>query len=499
MDFMEHILTASKMLLLWDLPLWIVAGLAIGIFLGALPGVSGVLAISLMLAPSYYMPPLQAIVCMTAIYTGSVYGGGITAVLLNIPGTPAAIATVFDGYPMTTSGRHNEALGLGIMSSAVGLFVSYLIVLFLFLPLGKIILKFGSVEMLMVVIFAITSVGLVRGQVIPMILTSMFGILVGTIGSSPYGHARGTFGEMALFEGIPIIPALLGMLAVSELFIMMEREYVMDKGATPRQDIREIIKGMVKTFHYGKTLMRSSLIGTVIGLMPAAGSTIACMVSYGVAKKSSKNPEKFGKGEPEGVVSAETANNGSEGGAMATMMLLGVPGSVTTALLLAAFMIQGMSPGPYLIREHLNFAYAVILIQFVIAIALVVVATLFVYYFGRLVYLPTRILVPAIFIFAVLGALAPRNLIIDVGIMLLFAIFGYVMKKLEYPIMGVILGFILGKLIDTSFVRAYLLFSDDIWALFNRPVFLILVFLNLVSIFWPYLSSRYTSFKAKLF
>ena len=497
MEFLTHIQTAATMLMSWDIPLWILAGLCIGITLGALPGVSGVLAITLLLGPSYYMEPLPAIVFLTTIYTGSVYGGGISAILLNIPGTPAAIATGIDGYEMTKQGKHNQALGLSIISSAVGCFLSYLIVLFLFLPLGKIVLKFGPPEMLMVVIFAMASIGAVRGEIASTMLFGMFGILVGTIGASPYGNARGIFGFDALYEGIPLIPALLGMLAVSELLIMMERQYVINEGAKPRQNLGEIIRGMGSAFRYKGTMLKGALIGTVIGLMPAAGSTIASMVSHGVAKRSSKTPEKFGKGEPAGVVAAETANNGSEGGAVATMMLLGIPGSVTTALLIAAFMIHGMSPGPFLVREHLDFAYAVILVQFAQAAGLVVVATLFVNYFGRLVYLPTRILVPAVLIMAVVGALSPRGLTIDVTVMLLFAAFGYIMKKLEYPIMGFILGFILGGMVDRELLKTFLLFEDDLAGLWERTAFLLLVALTVLSVAWPKLVSMIRTYRSK--
>jgi putative tricarboxylic transport membrane protein len=497
MEFIAHIQAAAGMLMSWEIPLWILAGLCVGITLGALPGVSGVLAITLLLGPSYYMKPLPAIVFLTTIYTGSVYGGGISAILLNIPGTPAAIATGFDGYEMTKQGKHNQALGLSIISSAVGCFVSYFIVLLLFLPLGKIVIKFGPPEMLMVVIFAMTSIGAVRGEIGPTLLFGMFGILVGTIGASPYGNARGIFGQDALYEGIPLIPALLGMLAVSELLIMIERQYVIDEDAKPQQKIGEIILGIGSAFRYRSTMLKGALLGTVIGLMPAAGSTIASMVSHGFAKRTSKNPENFGKGEPAGVVAAETANNGSEGGAVATMMLLGIPGSVTTALLIAAFMIHGMSPGPFLVREHLNFAYAVILVQFLQAIGLVVVATLFVNYFGRLVYLPTRILVPAVLIMAVVGALSPRGLIVDVTVMLLFAAFGYLMKKLDYPIMGFILGFILGGMVDRELLKTFLLYEDDLAGLWQRPAFIILIFITVLSILWPKITSAIKLLKKK--
>ena len=479
------------MLFTWDLPLWIIGGLTVGMILGAMPGISGVIAITLLLAPSYHMPPLSAIIFLTAIYTGSVYGGGVTSILLKIPGTPAAVATSFDGYPMTQAGRHNEALGLSIMSSAVGCFLSYAVVLALFLPLGQIVLKFGPPEMLMVVLFAIASVGLVGGEVIPSLITGLFGILLGTIGASSMANARGTFGQDALFEGIPLIPALLGLLAVSQLFVMTEREYVTSDGELPQQSLFEIIKGMTASFRHLGTLIKSSFVGVGIGLMPAAGSTIASMVSYGLARRSSSNPDNFGHGEPEGVVAAESANNGSEGGAVATMMLLGIPGSATTALLLAAFMIHGMSPGPYLVRENLDFAYAVIISQFLQAAGLIIVAALFVNYFSRLIYLPIRILVPAVFVFSMVGALADRGLIIDVWVMLVFALIGLILKKLEYPIVGFILGFVLGGLVDREFMKSFLLFEDDLSGLFTRPAFVALLVLTLISLFWSKLKALF--------
>jgi putative tricarboxylic transport membrane protein len=330
----------------------------------------------------------------------------------------------------------------------------------------------------MVVIFAMTSVGMIKGEILQTVLLGLFGILVGTIGSSPYGHTRGTFGFPALFEGIPVVPALLGLLAVSELFIMIEQKYIIRTEKRPEQSVREIVAGMALVLKRPKTLIRSCLIGMGVGLMPAAGSTIAAMVSYAAARRASKHPERFGKGELDGVIAAEAANNGSEGGAVATMMLLGIPGSVTTALLIAAFMIHGMSPGPYLVRENLTFAYAVILNQFIQAFGLMVIATVFVNYFSRIIFVPTRILAPAVLVFSVVGAMSARGLIIDAVIMVLFAAFGYALKKLDYSFMGFILGFILGEVVDREFLKAYLMYADDLSDLFARPAFLILLALT---------------------
>ncbi len=487
MEFFDSLTQAFHMILNWQVPLWTIAGLSIGIVLGSIPGVSGVLAITLLLGPSYYMTPINAIIFLTAIYTGSIFGGGISAILLNIPGTPAAIATGFDGYALTRKGRHNEALGASIISSAIGCFVSYAVVLLLFPVLGIIVLNFGPAEMLMVVIFAIISIGVVKGEIVQTSMLGLFGILIGTVGSSAFGNARGTFDIDALYEGLPLIPALLGLLAVSELLFMVERTHVVDQGEESKQDLSQIVKGMFAALKHPRTLIRSSLVGVGIGLLPAAGSTISAMISYGMEKKRSKTPEKFGKGEISGLVAAETANNASEGGAVATMMLLGIPGSATTALLIAAFMIHGMSPGPFLVRDNLDFAYAVILIQFLQAAGLVVIGTLFVNYFARLIYLPVRILLPGVLIFSVVGALAPRSLMLDVVVMLIFAALGYIMKKLDYPIMGFILGLVLASLVDMEFVRTLLLFGDEPAELLKRPAFLVLVAITLGFVVWPHI------------
>lgn len=488
MELTDSLLKAISLLFAWDMPFWIVGGLSIGMVLGSLPGVSGVLAITLLLGPSYYMEPLDAIIFFSSIYSGSIYGGGLTAVLLNIPGTPSAIVTAFDGYALTKKGEPGKALGIGIMSSAVGMFVSYILCLLIFLPLGKIVLKFGPAEMLMVVTFALISVGLLKGEVRITITTGLFGILLGTIGSSAYGHSRGTFGQDTLLEGIPIVPALLGMLAISELLVLVERPFIVSDQTRVKLDIKSIYKGMLLVFRYPRTLVRGTLIGTVVGLMPAAGSTIASIISYGFAKKGSKDPDSFGQGNPEGIIAAETANNASEGGAVSTMMLLGIPGSVTTALLIAAFMIHGLAPGPFLIREHLDFAYAVLLCNLPQALALLVIAPIFVNYFGRLVYLPTRILVPGVLICSVVGALAPRGLLIDAVIMFIFGILGYVLKKIEFPVMGLILGLILGRMLDNEMIRAILMYADDPLPLFARPTFIFLLTLNLITLFWPKIS-----------
>jgi len=479
--------SAINMLLDWNVFLYLLLGLIAGIWIGAIPGVSGMLAISIMLIPSYYLSPIEAIIFLESIYTGAIYGGGITAVLLNVPGAPGAVATGFDGYEMTKSGHHNEALGIGLMASVVGCFFGYLLIIFLFIPLANLVVRFGPSEMLMVVLFALTVIGLVRGGIIKTLLIGFLGLLIGTIGASPFGMPRGTFGIDALYEGIPLVPAILGMLAVSELFFMIEKELIVSTSER-KKDVKLIFKGAWSYFKYKTTTVRSLIIGVIIGLLPAAGSTIASTVSYGQARSASRHPDTFGKGNPEGVAAAETANNSSEGGAMATMMAFGVPGSGATAILMAAFMIHGMNPGPYLVKDHMDFAYAIFVANLFEALFLGLIGLAFIYYLSRVVFVPTRILVPAITIIAVLGSLALRGLIIDVVVLLAFGILGYMCRKFGYPILSLVLGFMLGGLVDGEFVRTYLLFKGKYLTIFQRPIVVTLLCLTILSVMWPFLS-----------
>lgn len=486
----ELIFSGFGMLLNIEVILFLILGLAIGVLLGSIPGISGMIAISIMLVPSYYMEPLQAIVFLSAIYTGSIYGGGLTAILLNIPGTPAAVPTCFDGYPLTQQGKYSVALGTGIGSSIIGVLISYTIILFLLVPIGSFVLSLGPPEMLMVVIFAFSIIGASKGSIRKTFIVGLIGLLLGTIGATPSGRPRGIMGEYALFEGIDLVPALLGLLAVSELFFMIEKEFIVKEGDKKSTNLKEIFEGIIYVFKNPVNAIRSALIGTGIGLLPAAGVTIASMTSYGQAQRASENPEKFGEGAQEGLMAAEVANNSSEGGSMATMLSFGIPGSSTVAVLMAALMIHGLNPGPFLMRDHLDFAYAIILSNIIGVFLLAIIAVIFVYYFSNIVNIPTRILVPAIGIFSVLGAYSVRGLFIDVLVLLVFAFLGYLVRKYEYPIMGVVLGFILGGMMDAEFVRTYTMYGNDPLALFNRPLFVVLLAITLLSYIVPIITKR---------
>ncbi|MFD1414514.1 tripartite tricarboxylate transporter permease [Oceanobacillus jeddahense] len=488
---------ALGMLFSLEIVLYIIGGLIVGTVLGAIPGLSGTLGIALMLPITYYMEPISAIMFLSAIFTGGVYGGGITAVMLNVPGAPGAVATTLDGYPMTRQGKHNEALGIGLMSSVIGCLVGYLLVFVFLQPLGTFVLKFQAPEMMILTLFALSIISTIQGDILKTLIAGFLGLLLGTIGSTTFGRPRGTFGINELYEGIEIVPALMGLLAISELFFLVNRKFIVDsKTDIPKKSFRSIFAGMKISVKQKINTLRSSIIGLAIGLLPAAGATVASLVSYSQAQTFSKDKKSFGKGNPKGLVAAETANSASEGGSLGTMMTFGIPGGSAAAVLMAAFMVHGLTPGPFLIRDHLDLTYAVIIGNFFQGVFLLGIGLLFIWYFSRVVFIPTRLLIPIVTIFSLLGAFSVRMLYIDVIITILFAILALIMRKLDYPIIAILLGLILGASIDGELTRTILLYEGRYLELFQRPIFTIMLIITVIVFLIPVFQKLFNKNKA---
>lgn len=473
----------------------VVLGLIVGVTFGAMPGIKGGTAIAILLPFVYYFEPIVSIMFLSSIYTGASYGGGILAVLMGMPGTSGAIATVFDGYEMTKRGRHNEALGIGLMSSAIGAMLGWLFVLFTIKSIGEVVLKFGPGEMLMLMMFSISVIGMLKGEISKSFMMGIVGLLLGTIGSSAYGVARGTFGSFLLLEGLPLAPVTIGTLAISMIIILVGKKSVFTEGVEVQTKSSYIIKGFWYPIRDKINVLCSAVIGVVIGLLPAAGASIAAMLAYGFAQTHSKNKANFGNGEPSGVVCAETANNACEGGAMATMMAFGIPGSGTTALMMAAFMMVGYVPGPYMMRENMDVAYAVVWGNVYTAVFLVAVGLIFIRYFSRVIFIPTPILSTVIMVLAVIGAFGVRMLYMDVIVLCVFTLFGYLMRLAGYPVLALVLGFILGDMIDAQFARTIALYSGRYEMLLSRPLFVVLLIFNILVFASPLIRKLYTRLK----
>lgn len=479
----------------------IIGGLIIGAFLGAMPGITATVAVALMFPPSIYMPSLLGIIFLSSIYTGGVYGGGVMSIALNIPGSGAAVATTFDGYPMTQKGLYFQAVGYGLMSSVIGCLAAYIAIFFLLVPIGLFALKFGPPEIMMIAIFAFSIIGFVTGNMLKSLIGGFTGLLLGTVGSNSLAQPRGILGFFELLDGLPFVVTLIGLFAISEAFFLMFKESIVQKGVGDevlhkKFDVQGIMEGFKGVFRYPVTLIRSMIIGLGIGIVPAAGSTIASIISYGQAQSNAKNPKEFGTGCPEGVVAAETANNSSEAGAMATMLCFGIPGSSATAVLMGAFMVHGLLPGPYLVRDHMDFAYAVIISNFIQGILLVLVGLFLIYSIGRIIAIPTKILVPMIIATSVLGAFAARQIYLDVFIVLIFGIIGYMMRKYDYSSLAMVLGLILSGIMENEFFRTYSLYSGRFEKLFLRPIFDLLLIVTIVSLFYPVIK-RYVEQRKK--
>lgn len=485
----------------WQNFLLLIVGLAFGVTLGAIPGLTGSLGIALMLPLTFTMDPLPAFVFLISIYTGGLFGGAITAILINTPGSPAAVATTLDGYALTKKGLSGKALGLAIGASSTGGLIGAVVLLIIIQPLASFALKFGPTEMFIIAVFGLTIISSIQeGGFIKSIYGGLFGILLGTVGMTSTGAMRGTFGSIHLLDGIPMIPALIGLFAVSELFVLADKKYVSKKqqGAIEQRYSSQILSGIKRVYKYPFNLLRSGSIGVFIGALPAAGSTIASLVSYNEAKRFSKKKEEFGKGSEEGLVAAESANNASEGGALATMLVLGIPGSASTAMLLGAIIMQGWVPGPRLFIDHSEVLYGIIFSVVIQVIMLLVVGALIAMAAGKIINIPNNILVPVIITFALIGSFAVRNMIFDAFLVFIFGLIGWYLRKNNYPIIAVVLGLILGPIADRELLRSVQLHgADTLQAFFERPVSLILIIITIVGVLTPILMERYGKKKRK--
>ena len=450
----------------------ILLGTVLGILVGATPGLSSGMAVAVLLPLTFTMSPLNGMIFLTSIYVSVTYGGAITAILLNTPGAPENTATAFDGYPLTRQGRAGEALGTAIMASAVGGIVSYAVMLVAIGGVATVALKFGPAELFLIAIAGVAVLGAVgTGSPVKILASGAFGLLIGTIGVVPTGEWRATFGNPFLAEGVQVVPVLIGMFVVSELMLLARRAFVVDANVDARRSLRPILAAFRKPFRYPVTLVRSSALGMGIGLIPAAGATLAAFASYSLARRRSGRPETFGKGNPDGVVAAESANNACSGGALMTTLVLGVPGSVTTAVLLGALTMQGLQAGPQLIYEQIPLVYGLIVAAILSQGIMVLAAAVAGYGLSGALAVPTRFLIPVLMVLSILGAFALRNSEFDVYLMLACGAFGFVLKCHGYSPAAVVMGVILAPIADNELIRMFQLYGEDWYlAFFQRPI-----------------------------
>ena len=468
----------------------LIAGIVVGLAIGILPGLGPPIAIALALPFTFYLDTVPSLVLLLGIYSAAIYGGSISAIAVGIPGTGAAIATVADGQKMFKAGRGGEALGLSLAGSITGGLVAVLCLAFIAPLLAQFAIKFGPREYLAISVFGLAVVVRVAGE-------SMFkGLLVGGLGiflttwglDELNGAERYTFGTYHLFEGIPLVPFLVGLFAMSEVMIGAER--ALKKIEFTQASLTVRLPSLRTLARMKDLLLRSSLIGTVIGIIPGEGAAVGAFFAYSEAKRRSPHPEKFGTGIPEGIVAPETANNATVGGALVPTLTLGVPGSPAAAVLLGAFLIQGLVPGPALFSERPDLMYAIFIGLFAINILMTVIGLMAIRFAAHLIRVPTTVIVPTVMLLSYVGIYSVSNSLFNVGVLLAAGVLGYVVRKLGYSIAPLSIGFVLGPILENSLRQSLTIADGSVTVFFGSPIALTIYGVLALTIFWGPVTDR---------
>lgn len=460
-------------------------GVGIGIIFGAVPGLTATTAIAMFLPVTFALPITPSISLLIALYIGGISGGLISAILLNMPGTPSSIATCFDGRPLALKGQAGKALGVGIVFSFIGTILSILVLIGIAEPLASITIKFGPWEYFGVTFFSLSLIaGLSGKNIIKGLMTAVLGMMFATVGSAPIdGSMRFTFGTNALSAGFQTMTVLVGLYAIGEV---LDTAGLLQSGRDPKVETNVKIKGIGFSFAEFKSqifnMLRSTLIGIGIGILPGIGGGTSNLIAYSAAKNSSKNPEEFGTGIIDGVVASETANNATIGGAMIPLLTLGIPGDAVTAMLLGGFVIQGVQPGPLIFTNNASVVYGVFAAMIIASIMMLFWAFAGMRLFIRLLRVPKNYLLPVIMVLCMVGAFALNNRTFDVWAILFFGLVGYALQKAKFPLPPLILGFVLGGTFETNLRRGLQVSGGSFMGLFQSPIALVFFAVGLGSI-----------------
>jgi len=466
--------------------LYMALGVVAGLLGGAIPGVTITMTIILVLPFTFGMTPLQGLATMVGVYVGGESGGLITATLLGIPGTPSAIATTFEGFPMARKGEAGRAVWLGIWASLLGGLLAGFPLVVGAIQLAALAVKFGPWEYFSLFVLTLTIVAsLAEQSLLKGLLSGVFGLLVTAVGGDPLmGVARFTFGTDFLLAGFPFLPVLIGIFAFSQLMKDVESMGGGGKDATIGKDVDlrvNHLKVIGEILRQPFNLIWSTLIGLWIGILPAVGGSAANIMAYDQAKKFSKHPEKFGTGISDGVIAAEASNNANIGGSLITMMAFGIPGDAVTAVMLGALIIHGIQPGPLFVTTHTQVAYGMFAAYFLAHFVTVVVEWALLRYFLRVILIPQAVLTPIILVLCALGSFALNNIIENVWTFYFFGIIGYLMVKFGFPLAPIILGVVLGDQLEVNYIRAIMTDADP-WLFLTRPISGALLVLSIVSV-----------------
>ena len=468
--------------------LLMLVGVTLGVIIGVLPGLGGANGIAILLPLTFTMSPTSAIIMLSCIYWGALFGGAIPSILFNIPGEPWSVATTFDGYPMAQQGKAGEALTVSFTSSFIGALFAIVMITFLAPMVAKFALRFGPPEFFAVYLLTFCSfVGMNKGSPFKVISAMMLGFALAAVGmDSVTGQLRLTFGSTELMRGFDFLIAVIGLFGIGEILQSME-EGLSFSGKSAKIRAKVVFETWAKLPKYWATSLRSCLIGCWMGITPG-GATPAAFMSYGLAKQMSKNPNNFGKGEMEGLVAPETANNAAGTAALLPMLSLGIPGSPTAAVLLGGLLIWGLQPGPLLFVEQPDFVWGLIASMYLGNIAALFVVLTCVPIFASILRIPFSIIAPVIIVICAVGAFTVSNAMFDVWLMLGFGVLGYLFKKLDYPMAPMVLALVLGDRAEDSFRQAMLLSQGSLNIFFSNYLVGSITALAIILLLWPMLS-----------
>lgn len=466
-----------------------IAGSIGGILIGAMPGLTSVMGVTLLLPFTYSMDASVGMAMLLAISFGAIYGGSITAILIGTPGTPASAATMIEGRKFAARGEGGRAVGISTVSSWIGGTISAIMLILIAPQLAKVALNFGAPEYCCLALFGLTIIASISGKsLLKGAIAGLLGLLISTIGLDPMtGFSRYSFGEVNLYSGLQTVPLMIGLFAISQVFVNL-------KDGVEQNKVTQKVDRVIPTLSDLKAMLpssiRSGFIGTFIGIIPAAGADIAAFVSYDVAKKFSKHPEKFGTGVVEGLAAPEAGNNGDTAGALVPMLTLGVPGDATAAVLIGALTLHGLQPGPMLFTDSPEVVNNIFASALIANLLFLIFGLLFIRLFVKIIQIKPYVLTPIIFVLCIIGSFALRNNLFDVGAMLVISIIGYFFIYLEIPIAPVVLALILGPMLESNLRRSLLLSNGSFTIFFTRPIAVFFLILSVISLLWPLLRKK---------
>ncbi len=475
------ILTPMNMVLM-------LVGIVLGVLIGVLPGLGGANGVAILLPLTFTMSPTSAIIMLSCIYWGALFGGAITSILFNIPGEPWSVATTFDGYPMAQDGRAGAALTTAFTSSFVGAFVAVVMITFLAPLVAKFALEFGPPEYFSVYLLTFCSfVGMGKGSPFKVLASMAIGFALAAVGMDTVtGQLRLTFGIPDLMRGFDFLIGVIGLFGIGEILLSME-EGLAFSGKSAKINPRVVLETWKKLPRYWMTSARSAMVGIWMGITPG-GATPASFMSYGLAKKMSKDGAKFGTGQIEGVVAPETAAHAAGTSALLPMLALGIPGSPTAAVLLGGLLIWGLQPGPLLFVEQKDFVWGLIASMYLGNLVGLLVVLTTVPLFASILRIPFSIIAPVIVVICAIGAYTVHNAMLDIWLMMLFGVVGYLFKKLDYPMAPLVLALVLGDKAEDSFRQAMLISQGDLTVLWSNPLVGSISTLALILLVWPLVS-----------